>query len=61
MYENWGDRPWRGWWGPSGPPWWIDAPYWYVLGAETWAEELGRQAWLDDVRDRLGLVLREEQ
>jgi hypothetical protein len=34
----------------------IDAPYWYVLGAEAWAEELSRQAWLDDVCRRLGLA-----
>lgn len=49
-------RPWLGWWGCNGPPWWIDAPYWYVLGAEQWAEELSRQAWLDEVKQRLGLV-----
>jgi hypothetical protein len=38
----------------------INAPYWYVLAAELWAEELSRQAWLDEVAERLGLVLMKE-
>jgi len=38
------------------PPGYIDAPFLYVLGAERWAEELSRKAWIEDVRARLGLV-----
>ena len=40
------------------PPRYINAPWWYVLGAEQWAEDLSRQAWLDEVRQRLRLVTR---
>ena len=34
----------------------IDAPYWYVLGASSWAWELDQQAWVEDVKQRLGLI-----
>lgn len=45
----------------SDPPWYrIDAPWSYVLGAEWWAEELDREAWLKDVKHRLGLVTVDE-
>jgi hypothetical protein len=41
---------------PDGLPGYIiDAPWPYVLGAPLWAEELSREAWLDEVCERLGL------
>jgi hypothetical protein len=40
------------------PPGFIDAPWWYVVGAELRAEELTRRAWLDELIGRWGLVVR---
>jgi hypothetical protein len=35
----------------------IDAPFWYVLAAQGWAEELDRAAWIAGIIKRLGLVV----
>ena len=34
----------------------IDAPWFYVLEAQSWAEELSQQYWIEDVKSRLGLI-----
>ena len=34
----------------------IEAPWFYVLGAQAWAEELSQQCWIEDVKNRLGII-----
>jgi hypothetical protein len=34
----------------------INAPWWEVIGAPLLAEELDREQWIREVKDRLGLV-----
>lgn len=41
---------------PQVGPGRIDAPWHYVLGAPSWAEDLDREAWIKDVKQRLGLI-----
>ena len=45
---------------PLSPPWDINAPWWYVLQAEAWAEELSRATWIEELKQRWHLVTKGE-
>lgn len=58
-------RPWPRWWIDApyprftdGPPPYINAPWWEVIGAELRARELSQRAWVNELAAKWGLVRR---